>query len=105
MAILSYLGPLCVVPILTKDKSNFAKFHTKQGTALLIVEAVVWLFFGVFYSPMIWGLGAWGFFGMLESLVYLVLLGLSVIGILNVVNKKEEELPLLGELAKKITFV
>jgi uncharacterized membrane protein len=105
MALLSYLGPLCLVPILTKEKSDFAKFHAKQGAALLIAEVAVWLLFGVLLSPLVWGVGTWSFFGLLQNLAYLVLVALSIIGILNVVNKRETELPLIGEYAKKITFV
>ena len=38
LAIISYIGILCLVPILMKEKDEFVKFHAKQGLVLFIVE-------------------------------------------------------------------
>lgn len=38
LAVISYLGILCLVPLLTKKDDKFTQFHAKQGLALLIAE-------------------------------------------------------------------
>ena len=38
MAILSYFGPLCIVPYLASKESKFAMYHAKQGLNLFIIE-------------------------------------------------------------------
>jgi uncharacterized membrane protein len=85
LAILSYLSILCLIPLLMKKDSKFVKFHAKQGLVLLIG----WIFVGV------------PFFGKVLSLILTIF---SVIGIINVLGEKYAELPLVGELAKKINI-
>lgn len=98
MAILSYLGVLCLIPLLTKEKDEFVKFHVKQGLVLLICEAIVWVFFKFFFGLMVWG---W----TIQNLAYLILGALSIIGIINVIGGQQKELPVVGKFAEKITFV
>jgi uncharacterized membrane protein len=86
---LSYLGLLFLVPLLAKKESKFAQFHAKQG----LVLTVGW-FIGSFLMPFL-GLG---------FLVYLVILVLSIMGLLNVNNGSMKELPIVGDLAKKINL-
>lgn len=108
MAILAYLGPLCLIPLLTGEKDEFVKFHVKQGLVLLIGEAIVWVIFGLLFGSMVWSWQTLGFLGMIgtiQSLLYLFLGILSIIGIINVVGGQQKELPVLGKYAKKITFV
>ena len=84
IAILSYLGILCLIPLLLKKDSKFVKFHAKQGLILLIG----WVFVGV---P----------FGWILSIILAVF---SIIGIINVLGERYADLPLVGELAKKINI-
>jgi uncharacterized membrane protein len=108
MALLSYLGPLCLVPLLTGEKDEFAKFHLRQGMVLFIGEAILWVVFYIFLGAMGWSWGTWGLYSLLstvESLAYLGLGVLSVVGIVNVVNGQQKELPVVGKFAGKITFV
>lgn len=108
MAILSYLGPLCLVPFLTGEKDEFVKFHIKQGMVLLICEAAIWLVFSLIFSSIGWSWGMWGVLGMLgtlQSVAYLCLGVLSIVGIMNVINGQQKELPVIGKFAEKITFV
>ncbi len=91
MAIISYISILCLIPILTKEKSEFVRFHAKQGLVLFIGEVATGVVLSV--VPFLW---------MLTNLIGLVWLVLSVIGIINVVQKKEKPLPLIGQFADKI---
>jgi len=91
MAIISYIGFLCLIPILNKEKDEFTLFHAKQGLVLFIAEAATSIAF--FLVP---------FLLFFINLLWLAWFVLSVIGILNVLNKKKKEIPLLGKFAEKI---
>ncbi len=90
MGVLAYIGPLVLIPFLVEKKDEFVKFHTKQGLVLFGIEIVIMV-----VSRMM-------FLWMLSPLLNLAALVLSVIGIINVVQKQKKELPLVGSLANSI---
>ncbi len=93
MGILAYLGILVIVPYLMAKEDPFVKFHIRQGVVLLVIEVALWALMGLF-----WGL---------VPLFQLVKIGtyiLSIIGIVNVVQNKEKELPLVGSFAKNVNI-
>ena len=91
MALISYIGVLCLIPFLSKDGDKFAKFHAKQGLVLFFLEVVS--YFIIFFIP---------FFGIIiGNLLGLLWVVLSVIGIVNVINNEEKKLPVIGDLAEK----
>lgn len=93
MAALAYIGPLVIVSYIVGKDNPFVKFHIKQGLVLLVIEVALW-----FLGGMLWA------FLPLLGLINLALLVLAIIGIMNAVNKKEQELPLVGSLAKHFNF-
>jgi len=93
MAIISYIGPLCLIPVLTKEKNEFVKFHAKQGLILFIGEIAAWLIVGL--VPALWAL---------VNLVNIIWLVLSIIGIINVTKGEKKEIPVIGQFAKQIKF-
>lgn len=93
LAIMSYIGPLCLIPFLTKEKDEFVKFHAKQGLVLFAFEVIIWI---VMRMLPFWYM--WQFI----NIVYLVELAFSIIGIVNVVHKEKKQLPLIGHLAGKV---
>lgn len=93
LAICAYIGPLVILSFLFGKENAFVKFHTKQGLVLFSIEVILWLFGTMFYS--VWGL---------VHLVNLFIFVLSIVGIVNVVGKKEKELPLIGHLSKNFNF-
>jgi len=93
MAGLSYLGPLVFVSYIVGKDDPFIKFHIKQGLVLLVGEVGLW-FLGMLMWPLL----------PLVGLVNLGFLVLIVIGLINVVQGKEKELPLLGSLSKHFSF-
>lgn len=95
MGILAYLGPLVIIPFLMAKEQPFVKFHIKQGLVLLAVWIVFMVLMEMFF---------WSSLSLLTSLINLGLLVLTIIGIINVVQKKEAELPLIGHLAQKFTI-
>jgi uncharacterized membrane protein len=111
-ALLAYLGILCLVPLLAKKDNKFAYFHAKQGLVLFIAEIA--LFIVIIIIMVIVGiLGmAIGFIaGILSILVWLLwflcslgFLALSIIGIVQSLNGKYWEMPILGKYATKFNF-
>lgn len=98
MAIFAYLWILIVIPFLTDSKSDpFVKYHLKQGLALLVFDAIGWILgFFLLFIPFIGLLIIW--------LWWIAALVLTIIGIMNVLNGKEVELPFVGQYAKKFNF-
>lgn len=93
MGVLCYLGPLVIIPYMTALDNSFVKFHVKQGIVLFGLEVILYI------------LGSMFLFSGLYPIIMLLNLGtliLTIIGIVNVVGKKEMALPLIGQLADKV---
>lgn len=89
VAALSYLGVLVAVPLFLKRESPFCQFHAKQGLALLIV----WIIGSfVFWFPLI---------GWAAAIAVFVL---NVIGLVKAFQGEKWEMPVIGDLAKKINI-
>ncbi len=89
--ILSYIGILVVVSyILAKDMPG-VKFHIKQGVVLFVIEIAAMIISSMVYI-----------FTPLTMVVNIVCLIFSIIGIVNVVNRREKELPFIGQFAKHV---
>lgn len=93
MGVLAYLSWLVLIPLIAAKDSPFARFHCNQGLLLAIVETVVAVVFGLL--SMIPYVG-W-LFGVCESLCELCCFVLFIFGIMNAVNGKAKELPLIGK--------
>lgn len=90
MGILSYLGILCLIPYFVKDQSSFVRFHALRGLNLFLLEVIAGVASSIiaFILP---GLGS--LIGWIASVAGLVF---SIIGIINVANGDEKDLPLIG---------
>ena len=97
MGVLAYLSWLVLIPLFAAKDSKFSRFHVNQGLVLAIVEIVWWIvevvlgfilcFIPIFGSIAIFLLG----------LVNIIFLVLAIIGIVNAVNGKAKELPIIGK--------
>lgn len=90
MAVLAYLWILIIIPFLTDAKNDpFVKYHLKQGLALIIFEAIGWVagWFLIFIPVIGW---------LIMMLWWLTSLILTILGIVNVLNGQEKELPIVG---------
>jgi len=92
-AILSYLGILFLVPLLTRKDNAFAQFHAKQGLVLFIAEVATMM---IAWIPFL----GW-FVGMICWIIWVVL---SITGIVNVLNGKQAPLPIIGKFTKRFKF-
>jgi len=91
IAILSYIGVLCLIPLLMKKDDKFVFFHAKQGLVLFIVEIITYF---VLMIPIL----GW----IIAPIASLIWLALSIIGIVNVLGGEMKRLPILGKYAGKI---
>jgi len=91
MGILSYISVLCLVPLLTKKDDPFIFFHAKQGLVLFIIEIINSIIATI---PVI----GW----VIAPIIWVVLVVLSIIGIINVLEGKTKQLPVIGKLADSI---
>ena len=94
MGVLCYLAIFILIPIFMVKDSKFVRFHIKQGFPLFVVDlltAVLGVLLG--WIPVVGAILGWIF-----GAIGLVLLVLSILGIVNVVQGKEEELPFVGQV-------
>lgn len=83
--ILSYLGLLVLIPMIKKE-NEFQHFHAEQGLTLyLLSSALICIANFVPFISRIVTIAA----GILTTIY-------AVVGIVNVVNNKMEELPVIG---------
>ncbi len=93
--ILAYLWILIAIPFAMAKGDPFVKFHIKQGLLLLIIELIVYIL-----GPMLFLSSGM----MLMRLIHLILFVFIIFGIINVLQGKEKELPLIGHFAKYFKF-
>lgn len=98
IAIFAYLGILIIIPFLTdSQKDPFVKFHLKQGVTLLIFDAIGWIVgIAIGWIPF--------FGGLITSLWAIFSIVFVIVGVLNVLNGQEKELPLIGKYAHLLKF-
>ena len=84
MAVLAYIGPLVIIPILVAKDSKFAKFHANQGLILFLIALVCSL------------LTKLKLIGWLFSVCGAVVFILAVVGIIYACQGKAKELPVVG---------
>lgn len=103
-AILSYflIGIIWYFADEKMKKSEFAKFHVKQGLILLIAWIVYDLIVGIVVWPLI--LLSFGLLAPILMLLYYVPLIWLILGVINAANNTEKELPIIGKFGKNFNF-
>lgn len=91
-SVLSYIPFLCLIPLLQMRDNEHARFHSKQGLLLFLIELLAVLFLIPGLSSMIW------------KTVIILALGASVAGIIFGIQGKKYRLPLIGDIAQKMKF-
>lgn len=91
LAMMSYLGILCFIPLLRAQDDEFVSFHARQGLVIWMLGVV-----GIFslYVP---GLGKWLF-----SILLVIVLVLSVIGVISAVLRRAWKLPFVYSISTYI---
>ena len=109
VAILGYIPPRFVVPLMVAPQSKFARYHANQGLLVFISAAAVLLSCIVLQVswdvlfPIVdrFGLGILYFFASCfvhlgQIVLILLVIALSVMGIIHAANGETKPLPLLG---------
>ncbi len=92
-AVISYLGILCLIPLLLKKENKFAHFHGKQGLVLFIGEVGAAI---VNIVPIL---------GQLIWIIAVLLFGiLSLAGIVQALMGNYWKIPVVGDIAEKISI-
>lgn len=94
MGVLAYISVLVLIPYFTAKNDPFVQFHVRQGFVLLAIEVLVYIAANlmIFIAPI------WLF-------VQIATIVLSIIGIINVIQGKEKELPFVGAFAKHFSHI
>lgn len=98
--VLSYLGILCLIPLLAKKDDPDVQWHAKNGLALFIAE-LVWVAIRIaliFVRIPMLGCGM----ATIGCIVWIGFLALSVIGIVKAVNGQRFRIPVLTDMAEKM---
>lgn len=96
MAALAYI--LFFIPLIACKDSRFGRFHSNQGLLLLILGVIGYVIVSLI-SAIITAV-TWRLFGvitLLYSFYGLLILALAIYGLVNGLNGKAKELPLIGK--------
>ena len=92
MSILSYLGILVLIPLFAAKESPFARFHCNQGIVLVLAEVILSA-----AGRLLGGLPLVGWIiKLVAALGGIALFVFAIMGIINAVNGRAKELPLIG---------
>lgn len=105
MALLSYLGLLVLIPWFAAPQSRYARFHAIQGfnlLALQIAYSIISFLLGLIKVPYTFYGYAYAYvtpwyIGVLLFIIGIPVLVLTVIGIINAVQGKAKQLPIIGK--------
>ena len=103
-ALLSYFGLLVLIPIFAAKHSPYARYHANQGL-VLFVGMLVWAVIDGAVTALLRALlgnalGLWGMYSLCGTALNIIYAGfsiLAVIGIINVLNERAKELPIIGK--------
>lgn len=98
ISLFSYIWILFLVPMFAAKDSKFARFHANQGLVLFIIETAAVILHkvcAVVFGP-IFLLGT--LLSILFWLVDILTLALAIIGIINAVQGKAKQLPVIGKI-------
>ena len=94
MLVLSYIGILALIPLLTEKNDREVQWHAKHGLVLLVAYLILTV--GIFIASMIIG-----FFGLLQIPLWIGYLVVIILGITNALNGKRFVIPGVSEFADK----
>lgn len=103
-AALSYVSLLFIIPWIIKKEDGFVMYHVKQGVALFLAEAIVWIILWFLETLLItiFSFGALTLITVLYKLAWLFFAALSIIGIYYAIKGKKEPLPWLWVITKNL---
>jgi uncharacterized membrane protein len=100
MLVLSYLGILCLIPLLVKKDDPEVQWHAKNGTVLFGAEVIVFIIriMLIFVRIPFLGCGL----AVVFCVIWLGFLALSIICIMKAVKGERFRIPVLTDFAEKM---
>jgi uncharacterized membrane protein len=95
MLVLSYIGILALIPLLTEKNDREVQWHARHGLVLLVTYLVVTV--GLFIASLVVGV-----LGLLQVPLWLGYLVVIILCITNALNGKRFVIPGLSELTEKL---
>ena len=89
-AALAYLGVLVLVPILAAKDSKYAMYHANQGLILFIAQIVLSVIVSIIISIS-------SILGFISGIFNLIVLVVQIIGLVNAIQGRAKELPIVGK--------
>lgn len=97
VSIFAYFFWLVLIPLFGAKQSKFARYHANQGIVLAICETIWWVL-EIVLSAILGGVPFLGaFISVVMGLANLIFLVFIVVGIMNALNGKAKELPIIGK--------
>ncbi len=96
--VLAYLWILFFLPLVACPDSKAGKFHANQGLLLLITGIILGVACSILGACLAFIPFGWIITSIVSSVVGLFTLILAIIGIVNVINNRVVELPLIGKI-------
>jgi uncharacterized membrane protein len=98
MLVLSYLGILALIPLLTKKDDPEVQWHAKNGLALFVGQIVIYIALSVVarYMPFGWVAGC------ISCLLPLVFLVIWILCIMKALKGERYRIPVLTDMAEKM---
>lgn len=98
LAAMAYLGILATVPFFMERKTQFVRYHLGQGVTLFAAEILYGIMYQLLAAMVL--MVSWRLFIIVRILGYVAFVFpvFMVIGIINVVNGQEKELPVIGKV-------
>jgi uncharacterized membrane protein len=95
MLVLSYIGILALIPLLTEKNDREVQWHARHGLVLLVAYLVLTV--GLFVASLVVGV-----FGLLQIPLWLGYLVVIILCITNALAGKRFVIPGLSELTEKL---
>jgi uncharacterized membrane protein len=95
MLVLSYIGILALIPLLTEKNDREVQWHARHGLVLLVAYLVLTV--GLFVVSLVVGV-----FGLLQIPLWLGYLVVIILCITNALSGKRFVIPGLSELTEKL---
>lgn len=112
LAMISYLGPLALIPFLVSKESKYAQYHAKQGLNLFVIEIIIGIF-SYFISSIVMvpqmchltegisyecGFMTPWWITLPIKLLEVFTLTLAIVGFVFAYQGKAKELPIVGKI-------
>lgn len=106
MAVMAYLGLLWLIPFFMRKESKYVQYHCRQGITLVLFEIAYSVLSAILTAIIktphyIYGIYYGSYTpGWLTTILWLISIPLfiiAIIGILNAVNGRAKELPIIGK--------